>query len=114
MRSRTRQPAWESALCRGAVDAWFPKKGDNLAIKRAKATCMECNLLAPCFAGAFERGERWGVWGAATERDFRDARIAMRLGSERARLRFGDGTDEHQGEQVGTELVDTSKETEAA
>jgi len=32
-------------------------------IRRAKAICGECALVAPCLDGALRRREPWGVWG---------------------------------------------------
>jgi WhiB family redox-sensing transcriptional regulator len=32
-------------------------------IARAKAICATCPVREPCFQGALERREPWGVWG---------------------------------------------------
>lgn len=37
---------------------------EPVEIAEAKAICRTCPLRAPCFEGALERQEPWGVWGA--------------------------------------------------
>ena len=56
---------WTTARCRdGAatmVGLFFSEQIDDIA--RAKAICGLCPLAEPCFQGALERREPWGVWG---------------------------------------------------
>ena len=56
---------WESASCRdqaGTLTELF--FSDQIPdIIRAKEICSACPLAAPCFQGALERREPWGVWG---------------------------------------------------
>ena len=56
---------WSDARCRdGAatmVGLFFSEQIDDIA--RAKAICGLCPLAEPCFQGALERREPWGVWG---------------------------------------------------
>jgi hypothetical protein len=48
-------------------DLWFSERPEDL--ERAKAFCRECPARAACFAGALERREPWGVWGAEIFQD---------------------------------------------
>lgn len=51
-------------LCADADPAlWYPAPRDRVAIEKAQAICAACPLRAPCYAGAVERGEEWGIWG---------------------------------------------------
>jgi len=56
---------WSTARCRdGAatmVGLFFSEQIDDIA--RAKAICALCPVAEPCFQGALERREPWGVWG---------------------------------------------------
>lgn len=36
---------------------------DEAEIRRAKEICTSCPLQRPCFEGAVNRREPWGVWG---------------------------------------------------
>ncbi len=53
------------ALCSSGtgelVALFFSEHLDDIA--RAKAICGLCPLAEPCFQGALERREPWGVWG---------------------------------------------------
>jgi WhiB family transcriptional regulator, redox-sensing transcriptional regulator len=56
---------WARARCRdGAASLtslFFSEQLDDIA--RAKAICGQCEVIEPCFRGALERREPWGVWG---------------------------------------------------
>lgn len=63
---------WTEAMCRddavaaahgvvSLVDMFFSDEIPDIAA--AKVICRECPLQEPCFAGALERREPWGVWG---------------------------------------------------
>ncbi len=43
------------------VEMFFSDEIPDIAA--ATAICRECPLQEPCFAGALERREPWGVWG---------------------------------------------------
>jgi Transcription factor WhiB len=69
-RARARVPftvsaALPDAACRGADPAlFFPQPGDTEAEAAAVAICMGCPARAVCYAGAVQRGEGYGIWGA--------------------------------------------------
>ncbi|HEY0187704.1 MAG TPA: WhiB family transcriptional regulator [Cellulomonas sp.] len=49
--------------CRtGDPELWFAER--TAEVERAKALCRQCPLVADCLAGALDRHEPWGVWGA--------------------------------------------------
>lgn len=57
-------PFLPGAVCVGAdPDLFFPEPGAAVAEAAAKAICAPCPVRAACYAGAVERGERWGIWG---------------------------------------------------
>jgi len=43
-------------------DLWFSDAPAELEL--AKSLCVDCPVRAECLAGAIERSEPWGVWGA--------------------------------------------------
>jgi len=57
--------AWADASCRdetgGLTELFFSDQIPD--ILRAKAVCATCSLVVPCFEGALDRREPWGVWG---------------------------------------------------
>ena len=64
--------AWQDqALC-AQVDpeSFFPEKGGS--IKEAKKVCMRCDVRAECLEYALEHDERFGIWGAKSERERRE------------------------------------------
>ncbi|MDQ2853070.1 WhiB family transcriptional regulator [Dermatophilaceae bacterium Sec6.4] len=49
--------------CRaGNPELWFADRPQD--VEFAKALCRQCPLQAACLAGALQRAEPWGVWGA--------------------------------------------------
>jgi WhiB family redox-sensing transcriptional regulator len=64
-------PEWMSAAVCASVDPeiFFPEKGGSTAA--AKAICVGCPSVAACLAYAIEDRERYGVWGARSERERR-------------------------------------------
>lgn len=64
--------SWQDfALCATVGgDAWFPEKGKGA--KAAKAVCRQCFVRAECLEYALDHDERWGIWGAKSERERRD------------------------------------------
>jgi WhiB family redox-sensing transcriptional regulator len=66
------EPWMEEAACQ-FVDPylWHPRKGDAPAVRKAKAICRECPVLASCRDYSLRRGEMHGVWGAMGEKERR-------------------------------------------
>ena len=64
-------PAWqEEGICQSVdPEAWFPEKGGNN--REAKAICLSCPVVDECLEYALSRGERFGIWGAKSERERR-------------------------------------------
>lgn len=68
-------PAWMDgqALCAEAdPEIFHPDKGASVA--EAKAICGRCELREACLEWAIETNQRFGVWGAASERERRRIR----------------------------------------
>jgi WhiB family transcriptional regulator, redox-sensing transcriptional regulator len=57
--------SWTDARCAtrdaALLELFFSEEAAD--ISRAKAICSECPLRLPCYEGALERREPWGVWG---------------------------------------------------
>ena len=53
---------------------------DDMDVARAKAICRTCTLQTPCFEGAIERREAYGVWGGVLLIDGEVSRFARRRG----------------------------------
>lgn len=62
---------WQSAgLCAQTdPEAFHPEKGDS--VKAAKQVCMGCTVRTACLEYALAQRDRFGVWGATTERERR-------------------------------------------
>lgn len=66
------QPWAAHAACRGMGPAlFFPARGEDTS--PAKEVCAACPVAGPCYEHAVA-GERFGVWGASSERERRDVR----------------------------------------
>ncbi|MGH9380816.1 MAG: WhiB family transcriptional regulator [Thermoanaerobaculia bacterium] len=64
------EPDWTAGLCaQSDPDAWFPEKGEST--RYPKRICQDCPIRAECLAAAMRNGERYGVWGGASERERR-------------------------------------------
>lgn len=50
-------------------ESFFPEKGEST--KAAKRVCMGCPVRGACLEFALQRNERFGVWGAKSERERR-------------------------------------------
>jgi WhiB family redox-sensing transcriptional regulator len=64
-------PEWMGdGLC-AQVDPerFFPEKGGST--REAKRICGSCPVREKCLAYAVENGERFGIWGGASERERR-------------------------------------------
>jgi len=80
--------AWQDfANCRGAnPDLFFPERGAST--RTAKQICRECGVQDACLEFAIVSSEKFGIWGAMSERERRKIRrerqIAARLRQERS------------------------------
>ena len=68
------RPEWmEEARCRGLdPDLFFPERGAST--REAKGVCAGCGVRAECLEYALANGEKFGVWGGASERERRRIR----------------------------------------
>lgn len=57
--------------CASADDPDIFYSYDNKDISKAKSICAECPLRKQCLTGALNSGERWGVWGGASQNELR-------------------------------------------
>lgn len=78
---------YDDAACAEPENDWFFKKAfpdpdpvtdveeeDPEEQQEAASVCFSCPVRDICLATALERGERWGVWGGAVQKDLRAAR----------------------------------------
>jgi WhiB family redox-sensing transcriptional regulator len=74
-------PAWmDHAECSGVdPDLFFPGRGDDVTLRKAKAVCSRCPVKDECLDHALAHGEKWGVWGGTSERERRQLRRAMKV-----------------------------------
>lgn len=69
------QPWTQDALCAQiGGDHWYPEKGEARRIREAKMVCRMCPVVAECLSFALDKNERYGVWGAKSERERRKLR----------------------------------------
>ncbi|MDQ0792043.1 WhiB family transcriptional regulator [Streptomyces sp. B1I3] len=60
----------ESALCAQTdPDAWHPLPGGTS--RPAKQICGSCEVRAECLEYAISSGQRFGIWGGASEKELR-------------------------------------------
>ena len=71
--------AWLSrANCQGVdPELFFPERGAST--REAKAVCRSCMVQSECLDLALANGEKFGIWGGASERERRELRRARRL-----------------------------------
>lgn len=84
-RVRLFEPApWrQQASCRGLdPELFFPERG--APSQRAKAVCATCPVREPCRDFAIENGEKFGIWGALSERQRRAVRRQRAIDVEAA------------------------------
>lgn len=71
------EPWTRDALCAETdPEAFFPEKGGST--RDAKKICAACDVVADCLEYALEHDERFGIWGALSERERRKLRRAGR------------------------------------
>lgn len=65
------EPHWSDlGLCAEVGgDLWFPPKGGST--REAKAICRRCPSVVPCLEYALANDEKFGIWGAKSERERR-------------------------------------------
>lgn len=62
------EPWVERANCVGTdFEIFFPDKGGST--RDAKIVCGRCDVREACLQAAFDRDERFGVWGGYSERE---------------------------------------------
>ena len=73
-----RDVSWHAdAPCAGIdPDLWFPEKGGTT--EPAKEICAQCLVRADCLDYALDTGERFGIWGGASERERRRLQRTLR------------------------------------
>ncbi|HSJ71517.1 MAG TPA: WhiB family transcriptional regulator [Acidimicrobiia bacterium] len=66
--------SWQDfANCRGAdPDLFFPERGASTRV--AKSICRECTVRDECLEFAIVSSEKFGIWGAMSERERRKIR----------------------------------------
>lgn len=63
----------DEANCLGVdPDLFYPERGQSTA--PAKAVCRGCMVREECLAYALSNGEKFGIWGALSERERRRIR----------------------------------------
>ena len=56
-------------------DLWFPGKGHGGPHNgEARAACRRCPVQVQCLNYALDNGEKYGMWGGATEKERRGMR----------------------------------------
>lgn len=66
-------PDLPGALCAQAdPEEWFPERGGSPRV--AREICGRCPERVPCLEWAVATGERYGIWGGATEHERRTFR----------------------------------------
>lgn len=58
------------ANCKGeGTKTFFPTRGDNSLMEKAKAICSECEVSRQCLAYAMRTDQTVGVWGGKSARE---------------------------------------------
>lgn len=70
------RPQWfDFANCHDEpVETFFPERGDNLTLKRAKQICEECVVKQECYDYSMELSEKFetlGIWGGVSQKSRR-------------------------------------------
>jgi WhiB family redox-sensing transcriptional regulator len=74
------QAEWiEQARCRGVdPELFFPARGASTT--ESKAICAQCPVAAECLEYSLKHGEKFGIWGAKSERERREIRKQRKVG----------------------------------
>lgn len=74
----TEELVWQDqAACRGAnPDLFFPERGAST--RKAKSICRECAVREECLDFAIDHSEKFGIWGAKSERERRHIKAVRR------------------------------------
>lgn len=85
LRASSRDMAWQDfANCRGAdPDLFFPERGAST--RAAKKICRECAVREECLEFAIVSSEKFGIWGALSERERRKIRKERQVAARRRR-----------------------------
>lgn len=82
------------AACAGdSGEDFYPIKGDDAAVARAKAVCQSCPVQAECLSTALDTGERLGIWGGYTPEEREAIRVAKNLPRRPPPSLFPHGTE---------------------
>ena len=66
----------QRALCKNLTTSdFFPKRGDSTL--HIKTICRGCPVVKPCLEYALRNKEKFGIWGATSERERRKMRSAQ-------------------------------------
>lgn len=73
-----RDVEWQDQAACGGTDTetFFPDKGESSST--AKRICRRCPVRRPCLAYAMDLNERFGIWGAKSERERRRIKLQGR------------------------------------
>lgn len=64
------EPWMKDAICVNTdPEAFYPEKGGSA--REAKKVCTGCPARVACLEFAIRNNERWGIWGAKSERERR-------------------------------------------
>ena len=85
LRASTHDMAWQDfANCRGAdPDLFFPERGAST--RTAKQICRECTVREECLEFAIVSSEKFGIWGALSERERRKIRKERQVAARKRR-----------------------------
>jgi WhiB family redox-sensing transcriptional regulator len=78
--------AWQDfANCRGEdPDLFFPERGASTRV--AKQICRECTVRDECLEFAIVSSEKFGIWGAMSERERRKIRRERQITIKRRQV----------------------------
>jgi WhiB family redox-sensing transcriptional regulator len=95
MIAQTETPEWMAlAECAGVdPELFFPERGSDGA--EAKKVCATCPVAEQCLEHALVTGEKFGVWGGASERERRKMRRHRKLAVASAVIVHGTNSGYH-------------------
>ena len=63
-------PNWtQHASCKGSTALFYPERGDNATVRKAKLICTTCPIQQQCLEYALYHNEHIGIWGGYTDRE---------------------------------------------